>query len=99
MSENNFRPSRRLRIGFALMGVASICGLGYMIFTAIDRISSGRGLEVQRTFWLIESNWIEFIVFLATLIVALIVAVGFHIREYLLMRSMEHKYDSQDKSA
>ena len=70
-----------------------------MIFTAIDRISSGRGLEVQRTFWLIESNWIEFIVFLATLIVALIVAVGFHIREYLLMRSMEHKYDSQDKSA
>ncbi len=88
------RPSKLLGIGCSvLMGMTSIGGLGYMISTAIDRVSSGRGLETYRTFWLVEFNWLAFLIFLAATAVALLVALGFRFREYLSWRSLERKYD------
>lgn len=96
MGDNKPKPSRFLLIGFVLMGIASLGGLGYMIFIAIDRVSSGRGLETYKTFWLVEFNWIGFLILLAAISVALLVALGFRIREYLFWRSLERKYGARE---
>ena len=31
--------------------------LGHMVYTAIQMISAGKGLETYRTFWLVNFNW------------------------------------------
>lgn len=98
MTEHNPKPSKFLRIGVVVTGIASMSGLGYMIAIAIERIAAGRGLEVYRTFWLIEGNWVEFLVFLIALAVAFLVALVFQIREYLLWRELDRKYGSDERN-
>jgi len=83
---------RFLAIGFLVAGLASFAGLGHMIFTAIEMVRSGRGLETYRTFWLVEFNWVGFLVLLGAIAVALVLALIFRLREYLLWRSLENKY-------
>jgi hypothetical protein len=97
MTEHNPKPSKFLRIGFVVIGITSMSGLGCMITIAIERIAAGRGLEVYRTFWLVEGNWVEFLVFLIVLVVAFLVALVFQIREYLLWRELERKYGSAEE--
>ncbi len=54
-------------------GLASFGGFVAMIFIAIDKVSTGHGLDTYRTHWLVEGNWISFLVFL---IVATIVGLA-----------------------
>jgi hypothetical protein len=55
-------------------------------------VASGRGLETYRTFWLVEFNWLEFLVFCAVVIVALVVAAFLRLREHIQWRAFERKY-------
>lgn len=96
MAENKRKLSKFFLIGMSLSGIASIGGLGYMISTAIEKVSSGHGLETYRTFWLVEFNWISFLVLLGATTVALVVALDFRVREYLSWRSLERKYGSRE---
>jgi hypothetical protein len=65
VTEDNHQPIRPfprwLLVGFVLMGIAAFSGLGAMLYQAILMVSSGRGLETYRTFWLVEFNWIGFL--------------------------------------
>jgi hypothetical protein len=85
--------TRRLAIGFALSGLASLSGLGYMICTAIQMTRAGRGLEGYRTFWLVEFNWIGFLVLCGVSVIALLAAGLLRLREHRQWRSLERKYD------
>ena len=69
------QPSRLLHIGLWVAGVASFGGLAAMIFIAVNEIRAGRGLDTYRTLWMVEDNWIGFLVFVVSAVVAL--AVGF----------------------
>jgi hypothetical protein len=95
-------PKRRLSklfvVGLALSGIAAYAGLGYMVTTAIDMVRAGRGLETYRTFWLVEFNWISFLVLIAGVVVAFVVALVFQLREHLLWRSLERKYGGRDEN-
>jgi hypothetical protein len=91
---NKWPPlSRRMAIGFLLAGLAAFCGLGYMLYTAIQMTRAGRGLESYRTFWLVEFNWIGFLVLCGVGVVALLVAGMLRLREHRQWRSLERKYD------
>lgn len=47
-----------------------------MVLIAIDKISAGQGLDAYRTKWMVEDNWIGFLVFVvATIIVVLTAAI------------------------
>lgn len=90
-------PSSRRRpkwmvVGFAVAGVASFSGLGYMLVTAIQMVCSGRGLESYRTSWLVEFNWVAFLVLTAAVFLALVVAFFLRLRESMQWRSLEKKY-------
>jgi hypothetical protein len=77
-------------------GVASLSGLAYMLTTAIDMVRNGQGLETYRTFWLVEFNWLGFLIFLAAVVIALLVGLAFQIRDNLQWRALEKKYDSRE---
>jgi hypothetical protein len=81
-----------MAVGFAVAGLASFSGLAYMLSTAIEMVRSGHGLETYRTFWLVEFNWLGFLVFCGAIVVALIVALALRIREHMQWRSLERKY-------
>ncbi len=69
------RPTPRwMKVSLIISGVASAIALASMIGITVSMVSSGRGLESYRTFWLVEDNWLGFLVFVGCLLVA--VAVG-----------------------
>jgi hypothetical protein len=84
--------------GEVLSGVASFFGLGYMLYTAVQMVRSGRGLETYHTFWLVEFNWIGFLVLFALIPVALLVGLLFRFQERREWRSLEKKYGGRDRS-
>lgn len=84
-----------MAVGFVVAGLASFSGLAYMLVTAIQMVSSGRGLETYRTFWLVEFNWLSFLVLCGAIIIAFAVALILRVREYMQWRSLERKYGGQ----
>lgn len=92
MERSNEMNRRLLQVGFAIAGVAALSGLGYMVMTAIEMVRSGRGLETYRTFWLVEFNWVSFLVLVGVILLAFIVAAVFRFKEFLQWRSLEKKY-------
>lgn len=97
MREDQLRPSnprspRWFRVGVVLAGIASVTGLALMIVKAISMVSSGRGLETYRTFWLVEDNWVGFLVFVIGAVVALALGLLSRHSERRLWRELESKY-------
>lgn len=70
------RRSRLMVVGAWVAAIASVGGLVAMVLIAIDKVSAGHGLDTYRTKWLVEDNWIGFLVFVvATTIVVVVAAV------------------------
>jgi hypothetical protein len=87
-----------MAVGFVLTGVASVFGLSSMLYTAVHMVRSGRGLDTYHTFWLVEFNWIGFLVVFGLIPLALIVGLAFRLRERLQWRSLERKYGDRDRN-
>ena len=79
-------------MGLVLMGLAGFVGVAHMISLAISKVASGRGLETFRTVWLVEFNYIGLLVALAGVVLSLLVAGGFWLRDWWQWRDMEKKY-------
>jgi hypothetical protein len=62
-------------------------------------VRAGRGLETYRTFWLVEFNWLGFLIFTGAAILAVLVAAVFRIREHLQWRALEKKYRARGTNA
>ena len=86
------QPSRLLHIGLWVAGVVSFGGLAAMIFIAVNEIRAGRGLDTYRTLWMVEDNWIGFLVFVVAAVVALAVGFFFRLKECRELRELESKY-------
>lgn len=85
---------RWLLAGIVVTGIASFFGLGAMLIKAVHMVSTGHGLETYRTFWLVEFNWVSFLVLCGATVFALVIALFLRLREYLQWRSLEKKYGS-----
>ena len=81
-----------VRLGWGLTFVASLGGLAWMVTTAIRKVLAGEGLQTYRTFWLVEFNWVGFLVLLLALFVALIISLFFLWREERQWKDFERKY-------
>jgi uncharacterized membrane protein len=88
-----------LCVGFVLAGLAGFAGTAALVGQAISKVASGRGLETFRTVWLVEFNYIGLLVTLVGIAIALLIAVGFWLRDWLQWRNLEKKYSSDKKGA
>lgn len=61
-------------VGAWVGGIASVGGLVAMILIAIDKVNGGNGLDTYRTKWLVEDNWIGFLVFVVVTTVVVLAA-------------------------
>ena len=68
------RPPRWLVVGAWIAGIASVGGMVAMVFIAIDKIRTGHGLDTFRSHWLVEDNWIGFLVFVVATTVVTVLA-------------------------
>ncbi len=97
MTESGKPPVSKLMIfGFIVMGVAAFSGLGALITLAIQKVSSGHGLDTYRTVWLVEFNYVGLLVMFGAVLVVLLIGGGFKLYEYFQYRALEKKYGIRD---
>jgi uncharacterized integral membrane protein len=87
-----------MSVGFIIQGVVSIFGLAAMIFLAVTALENGRGMQTYYTVWLVEENWISFLVFFGCAIGALVLGAAFRFRNYLQWRRFEKRLNDQSKN-
>ena len=85
---------RLISVGFIIQGIAWVLGMAAMILIAVTMVQNGRGMETYRSVWLVEDNWIGFLVFIGCAIATLIVAATFRLRDHLEQRSFEKTFDN-----
>jgi uncharacterized membrane protein len=83
---------RRIRIGLFLAGLGSLVALVTMVVTGLEKVRMGHGLESFRTVWLVEVNWIGFLVFLAVLLVAVGAGAWFRYLEWRELQELRARY-------
>ena len=83
-------------VGAWIGGIASVGGLVAMVFFAIEKVSTGHGLDTYRTKWMAEDNWIGFLVFVfvTTVVVLAAAAIGWFQRrsEQRQVQQLHAKY-------
>ena len=88
--------SRLVRVGMIVASIAAALSLVSMTVIAVLKVRGGSGLETYHTAWLIEDNWIGFLVFLlalvVTLVAALVAVLAFRRRERQEWSELEQKY-------
>src|SRR4030095_9090980 len=76
-SRQRQRESSLSRLGWGFTFIASVVGLAWMITTAIRKVLSGEGLDTFRTTWLVEFNWVGFLVLLIAVVIAFVISLFF----------------------
>ena len=89
------RPSRLVLTGIWLGGITSVGGILRMVFIAIEKVGAGRGLDTYRTHWLVQFNWIGFLVFLVAAVVALAVGLFLRLKERREIQQLQAKYSEE----
>lgn len=87
-------------VGAWVGGIASIGGMVAMILIAIDKIRTGHGLDTFRSHWLVEDNWVGFLVsvVLITVVAVLAPVIGWFQRrqEQREIQQLQAKYAERD---
>jgi len=90
------RTPRWIHVGFVVAGLASLAAVILMVVRALAMVGSNRGLETYWTHWLVEYNWVGFLVLAGAAMVALMVAAVLAWlswrREQQQWRELESKY-------
>ena len=89
-------PSRLILLGIWVTGIASVGAMVAMILIALDRIRTGYGLDTFRSHWLVENNWIGFLlsVIAITLVAFTAVVIGWFQRRNVRreIQQLQSKY-------
>lgn len=96
-------PTDRRKFAWALagvlaFGVAGVAGMASMIWIALEKALSGQGLETYHTVWLVEFNYVGFLVLVGAVIIGLLLAGGHWLHEWWQVRSLEKKYGSRESN-
>lgn len=62
-------------IGCVVVAVASFGGLLAIVLTGLEKVHAGHGLPSYRTAWLLEFNWVAFLVLSIVMVAALLAAL------------------------
>ena len=95
MTKPNQAPSKfLLSVGFLVVGISSLLSLLALTVRAIEKVKTGKGLDTFRTMWLVEGNYIGFLIFLAALALVCLFAAFMKFREHREWRELEKRYPS-----
>ena len=89
---------RFLLVGFVVLGVTSLVALIALIAKGIEKVKTGHGLDTYRTFWLVEFNWVAFLVLVAAVVVALIGGGYLRYLEWRELRELQRRYGGRRRS-
>ena len=89
------RPSRLVMAGVWIAGVTGLGGIVAMVLVAIEKVSTGRGLETYRTHWMVEFNWVGFLIFLAVALAAMTIGAFFRLKEWREIRKLQANYSEE----
>lgn len=81
-----------LLAGVVISGLASLGALVAMIGIAVLKVRGGEGLEAYRTLWLVENNWIGFLIVVVVTVVAVFVGLLFRLKEWREAQELQKKY-------
>jgi uncharacterized membrane protein len=91
------RDHRRLiAVGILVAGLGSLGALVVMVLTGIEKVKTGHGLDTYRTYWLVEFNWVAFLVLLVVLVVAIAGAAWFRYLEWRELEQLRKKYGQKE---
>lgn len=90
--QRDIRSSGLVIAGIAIGGAVSLIALVGMVGIAWEMVRSGRGLETYRTHWLVEFNWVSFLVFMAVLGFVVCFGLYFRLKEWREIRELERRY-------
>jgi len=92
---------RWLFVGLCASGVSSGLAIAAMIFKAVEMVRSGRGFETYRTFWLVEYNWVGFLLLVGGVLVALLLGAVWRWNDQWQWqwRELEEKYEKRASDA
>lgn len=99
MKEHRTAPSpvsRLVKVGIWIAGAASFGGLIAMLLLAIEKVRVGQGLDTYRTHWMVEFNWIGFLLFLAATVLALGVGLLLRLKERREIQQLQKKYSHEN---
>lgn len=89
--------SRLIRIGILVAGVGSFAALVAMVLAGIQKVRLGRGLDTFRTAWLVEFNWIAFLVFMVVLVAALGAGAWLRYLEWRELEQLRARYANEKR--
>jgi uncharacterized membrane protein len=92
MTEESRGRRRFVAIVFLILGVTSLVTLIGMVVTGVEKVNTGRGLDTFRTAWLVEFNWVGFLVLISAVIVALIGGGYLRYLEWREVRELRRRY-------
>ena len=95
MSDESLKRRRFMQIGFVILGITSMVALIAIIATAIEKVNNGHGLDIYHTAWLVEFNWVAFLVLMLAIVVALLGAAWFRYLEWREVEQMREKYQNK----
>lgn len=87
--------SRLITIGIFVAGLGSLAALVTMVVTGLEKVRMGHGLDGYRTVWLVEVNWIGFLVFLVVLLAAIAVGAWYRYLEWRELKQLRARYGTQ----
>jgi hypothetical protein len=82
-NRSSARPSRGLIAGIVIVGLVSMINLAAMVLFAVSKVRVGQGHETYRTFWLVEDDYIGFLIFFTGVIAALGVGLALRLIQQL----------------
>lgn len=91
------RTNKLIKIGILVAGLGSFAALVTMLLTGVQKVRLGRGLDTFRTAWLVEFNWVGFLIFLAVLVAALGAGAWLRYREWQELEQLRAKYASEKR--
>ena len=86
-SESKRRATRRDRVVTIVVCLAAALVLGATIALAMKMVATGRGLEIQTSFWLVDDSWIGFLVSMGVCVCAVVVG--------LVWRALQQRRDAR----
>lgn len=86
-------PSRGLIAGIVIVGLMSMVNLAAMVLFAVSKARAGQGHDTYRTFWLVEEDYISFLIFFACVLAALGVGLALRLVQQLRERRAWLQHD------
>ena len=86
-------------VGAILFGIVGIAAAMHILLVAFEKVMSGQGMDIYRTVWLVEFNYIGVLVLFGAFILALMLGAVFWLQEWRQIRSLEKKDGSRETNS